>query len=63
MSYFVFEKNDSHIPVDGFVKASPANERAVLETVAALRREGHECIELDWPFGMISSSILSFSNN
>ncbi|KAK0466783.1 amidase signature domain-containing protein [Desarmillaria tabescens] len=34
---------------DGFVKASPANKRAVLETVAALRKQGHECIEFEPP--------------
>lgn len=30
---------------DGFVAASPACERAVIETVEALRKAGHECIE------------------
>ncbi|TFY61189.1 hypothetical protein EVG20_g7152 [Dentipellis fragilis] len=30
---------------DDFVKSSPACQRAVLETVEALRREGHECVE------------------
>jgi Asp-tRNA(Asn)/Glu-tRNA(Gln) amidotransferase A subunit family amidase len=39
--------------VDGFVKSSPACERAVLETIAALRQAGHECVELDWPFGIV----------
>ncbi|KAK0239322.1 amidase signature domain-containing protein [Armillaria nabsnona] len=34
---------------DGFFKASPANKRAVLETVAALRKQGHECIEFEPP--------------
>ncbi|KDQ12989.1 hypothetical protein BOTBODRAFT_56307 [Botryobasidium botryosum FD-172 SS1] len=34
---------------DGYVKASPACQRAVLETVAALRREGHECMEFQPP--------------
>ncbi|PFH48628.1 hypothetical protein AMATHDRAFT_64920 [Amanita thiersii Skay4041] len=34
---------------DGFVKASPACQRAVLETVAALRKEGHECVEIELP--------------
>jgi Asp-tRNA(Asn)/Glu-tRNA(Gln) amidotransferase A subunit family amidase len=38
--------------VDGFVKSSPACERAVLETIAALRQVGHECVELNWPFGI-----------
>ncbi|KAJ7646872.1 amidase signature enzyme [Roridomyces roridus] len=32
---------------DGIVKASPACERAVHETVKALEREGHECVELN----------------
>jgi hypothetical protein len=31
--------------VDCYVKASPANKRAVLETVEALRKAGHECVE------------------
>lgn len=35
--------------LDGFVKASPANSRAVLEVVAALRSQGHECIEFAVP--------------
>ncbi|BGP47804.1 hypothetical protein JCM10450v2_003669 [Rhodotorula kratochvilovae] len=34
---------------DGFCRTSPACERAVLETVEALRREGHECIEFEPP--------------
>lgn len=34
---------------DGFVKSSPASQRAVLQTVEALRREGHECIEFVVP--------------
>lgn len=34
---------------DDYVKASPANMRAVLETVAALEKEGHECIEFQVP--------------
>jgi len=35
---------------DGLVKDSPACQRAVLETVTALRREGHECVEFSVPF-------------
>ena len=35
--------------MDGLVKASPACKRAVLETVEALRGEGHECVEFDVP--------------
>ncbi|KAF8239357.1 amidase [Tricholoma matsutake] len=34
---------------DGYVKSSPACARAVLETVEALRKEGHECVEFDVP--------------
>ncbi|KAJ7470386.1 amidase [Mycena latifolia] len=34
---------------DYYTKASPANQRAVLETVAALRIQGHECIEIEVP--------------
>ncbi|RDB20927.1 putative amidase PB8B6.03 [Hypsizygus marmoreus] len=34
---------------DNYAKASPANKRAVLETVAALKKQGHECIEFDVP--------------
>jgi Asp-tRNA(Asn)/Glu-tRNA(Gln) amidotransferase A subunit family amidase len=38
--------------MDGLVKASPPCKRAVLETVEALRREGHECIEFAVPSRM-----------
>ena len=38
--------------MDGLVKASPPCQRAVLETVEALRREGHECIEFPIPSRM-----------
>jgi amidase len=34
---------------DCYIKASPACKRAVLETVEALRKQGHECIEFDLP--------------
>jgi amidase len=34
---------------DGAVKGSPACHRAVLETVDALRKEGHECVQIDPP--------------
>jgi Asp-tRNA(Asn)/Glu-tRNA(Gln) amidotransferase A subunit family amidase len=34
---------------DGTVKGSPACHRAVLETVEALRKAGHECVEMDPP--------------
>lgn len=36
---------------DLLVKASPACKRAVMETVEALRREGHECKEFELPDG------------
>jgi Asp-tRNA(Asn)/Glu-tRNA(Gln) amidotransferase A subunit family amidase len=36
--------------IDGFVRASPANERAVREAAEALRARGHECVEIDWPY-------------
>ena len=35
--------------MDGLVKASPACKRAVLETVEALRKDGHECVEFSIP--------------
>ncbi|CAK5279392.1 unnamed protein product [Mycena citricolor] len=34
---------------DFYFKSSPAAKRAVLETVAALRAQGHECIEIEVP--------------
>ncbi|KAJ7052225.1 amidase [Mycena amicta] len=34
---------------DYYIKASPATRRAVLETVAALRKQGHECVEVAIP--------------
>ncbi|KAH9057421.1 amidase [Lactarius vividus] len=34
---------------DGVVKGSPACHRAVLETVEALRKAGHECVEINPP--------------
>ncbi|KAI0367051.1 amidase signature enzyme [Pilatotrama ljubarskyi] len=34
---------------DNFVKPSPACQRAVRETVEALRRAGHECVEFEVP--------------
>ncbi|KAJ7043557.1 amidase [Mycena alexandri] len=34
---------------DNYIKASPANKRAVMETVAALRIQGHECLEIEVP--------------
>ena len=43
---------------DGVVKASPACHRAVLETVEALRKVGHECVEIDPPDGAVVQSSL-----
>jgi Asp-tRNA(Asn)/Glu-tRNA(Gln) amidotransferase A subunit family amidase len=37
--------------VDGVVKASPACQRAVLEAVDAMRKQGHECVEIVPPDG------------
>lgn len=34
---------------DSFIKASPACQRAVLESVDSLRKQGHECIEIAIP--------------
>ena len=36
---------------DNYIKASPACARAVLETVEALRKAGHECVEFEFPGG------------
>ncbi|KAJ7052233.1 amidase signature domain-containing protein [Mycena amicta] len=32
-----------------YAKASPASRRAVVDTVAALRKQGHECVEVEIP--------------
>lgn len=42
----------THPISDGFVKSSPAAARAVQETVEALRRAGHECVEFAPPDSM-----------
>ncbi|TFK94168.1 amidase signature enzyme [Polyporus arcularius HHB13444] len=34
---------------DGYIKPSPANQRAVLEAVDALRQAGHECVPFEVP--------------
>ena len=36
---------------DLIVKASPASKRAVLETIEALKKQGHECIEFEPTLG------------
>ena len=42
-------------PADDYVKPSPAHQRAVLEAVDALRKAGHECIEIQVPDGALFS--------
>lgn len=37
--------------LDGFAMASPANRRAVMETVEALKKQGHQCVEIELPDG------------
>lgn len=37
---------------DGFIKASPACQRAVQETIDALRKQGHECVEIPMKEGL-----------
>ncbi|KAG6813163.1 hypothetical protein H0H92_013570 [Tricholoma furcatifolium] len=44
---------------DDYIKASPACQRAVLETVEALRREGHECIEFKVPDAPVAFNIFA----
>lgn len=38
-----------YVVSDPFFEASPANKRAVLEAVRALREAGHECVEVSLP--------------
>jgi hypothetical protein len=46
------------------IESSPACKRAVLETVSALRKQGHECTEFTSPLSMPSIhapfSVLTF---
>jgi hypothetical protein len=48
-----------HSSTDNYIKASPSCQRAVLETVEALRRAGHECIEFEVPAGHCFTHIVS----
>lgn len=41
---------------DGFIKSSPAAQRAVQEAVDALRSKDHECVEIKIPPGTLSRS-------
>lgn len=43
---------------DNYIKASPACKRAVLETVEALRKAGHECVEFEIPDCSYSAQML-----
>ena len=38
--------------IDNWIKTSPANRRAVMMTVEALRKEGHEVSEFILPNGI-----------
>ncbi|KAI0731179.1 amidase signature domain-containing protein [Earliella scabrosa] len=44
-----FIARPNHSPPDGYIKASPASQRAVRETVQALRQAGHECVPFEVP--------------
>ena len=48
---------------DDYIKASPACARAVLETVEALRKAGHDCVEFNFPGGTIPSILSSNQPN
>jgi amidase len=45
----LYQEPRTNLVLDGFIKASPACKRAVLETIEALRRNGHECVEITLP--------------
>jgi amidase len=44
---------------DGFIRTSPANRRAVQETVDALEKAGHEVVKFELPFGPQSIQIFA----
>ncbi|KAF5316046.1 hypothetical protein D9619_006208 [Psilocybe cf. subviscida] len=44
---------------DNFIKASPACKRAVVETVEALRKAGHECVEFEIPDSYIPFNLFA----
>lgn len=44
--------------MDGLVKASPPCKRAVLETIKALRKDGHECVEFAVPSRMYFPNLI-----
>lgn len=52
------------MPIDSMIESSPVCKRAVLETVSALRKQGHECIEFTSPLStpsiLSSFSVLTF---
>jgi len=43
---------------DGMARVTPACHRAVSETVEALRRQGHECIEFELPSRAFSTFVM-----
>ncbi|KAI0258705.1 amidase signature enzyme [Gloeopeniophorella convolvens] len=44
---------------DNVIKGSPATHRAVLETVAALRKAGHECVEIESPDAIRATALFT----
>ncbi|KAG2145328.1 amidase signature domain-containing protein [Suillus bovinus] len=42
---------------DGMIESSPVCKRAVLETVSALRKQGHECIEFTSPLNATAMEV------
>jgi Asp-tRNA(Asn)/Glu-tRNA(Gln) amidotransferase A subunit family amidase len=50
LEYILFRQLISRYLLDIFMKACPAVQRAVQETVDALRAKGHECVEIEIPF-------------
>src|SRR5258706_15354457 len=47
----------THKFIDNWIKTSPANRRAVMMTVEALRKEGHEVSEFNLPNGMRAAGL------
>ncbi|PPQ63300.1 hypothetical protein CVT24_006745 [Panaeolus cyanescens] len=42
---------------DNYIKASPACKRAVVETVEALRKAGHDCVEFELPEANVAMNL------
>lgn len=49
--YIQYRPLTMNYDTDNYIKASPSCQRAVLETVEALRKAGHECTEVEVPTG------------